>query len=315
MVRGLERNNIQQLLHVARLYYEKNMTQSEIAARIGFSRPTVSRLLEEARSSGVVTITISHPMERIFSLEDELAASFGLEIVRVSDSSAGDSIESIGQAAAQLLAELGGNRMILAVSNGRSIAATVNHMPVLHWEKTTVVQMIGAVGDGLLPEDSPAVCRRMARRIGGTYAQMPVPLVLENPELVRALKREEQISSTLALAQRADIALVGVGATADSEVGRILRPYLTEELTQQILATDAVGHITGHHFNAAGHHVWTPLCERTLALELEALRNIPLRIGVVAGAEKVEAIKGAIAGGYISVLVTDASTARALLQR
>ena len=49
---------IERMVNVARLYYEQNMTQNEIAKELGISRPLVSILLTEARACGVVTITI-----------------------------------------------------------------------------------------------------------------------------------------------------------------------------------------------------------------------------------------------------------------
>ena len=43
-------NNHESLLvHVAQLYYQQNLNQSEISKIVGLSRPTVSRMLEEAR--------------------------------------------------------------------------------------------------------------------------------------------------------------------------------------------------------------------------------------------------------------------------
>ena len=50
---------IERMVNVARLYYEENMTQNEIAKKLGISRPLVSILLTEARACGVVTITIN----------------------------------------------------------------------------------------------------------------------------------------------------------------------------------------------------------------------------------------------------------------
>ena len=51
---------IERLTQVARMYYEQNMNQSEIARALGVSRPLVSVLLSEARECGIVTITINN---------------------------------------------------------------------------------------------------------------------------------------------------------------------------------------------------------------------------------------------------------------
>ena len=57
----------------------------------------------------------------------------------------------------------------------------------------------------------------------------------------------------------------------------------------------------------------TPLSRRTLALPLEDLKRIPTVVGVAAGAEKADAIIGAVRGRIISSLVTDYETAAVIL--
>ena len=57
----------------------------------------------------------------------------------------------------------------------------------------------------------------------------------------------------------------------------------------------------------------TAICERTLCLGLERLADIPLVIGVAAGADKTTAILAALRSGYLSALATDEPTARAVL--
>jgi len=48
-----------QLISVAKMYYEQNLTQNDIAARMGISRPLVSKLLTQARECGIVSITVN----------------------------------------------------------------------------------------------------------------------------------------------------------------------------------------------------------------------------------------------------------------
>ena len=52
---------VERLVEVARMYYEQDRTQSEIAAHYGISRPMVSKLLKTARDTGIVTIRIQAP--------------------------------------------------------------------------------------------------------------------------------------------------------------------------------------------------------------------------------------------------------------
>ena len=51
-----------------------------------------------------------------------------------------------------------------------------------------------------------------------------------------------------------------------------------------------------------------------IGISLESMSKIPIRVGVAHGKEKTEAIKGALKGKLINVLVTDAETARTLIE-
>ena len=59
----------------------------------------------------------------------------------------------------------------------------------------------------------------------------------------------------------------------------------------------------------------TTLENRTIAIDLEVLRNVPERILAAAGHHKVEIIRAVLTSGLAKVLVTDDVTARLLLDR
>jgi DNA-binding transcriptional regulator LsrR (DeoR family) len=56
------------------------------------------------------------------------------------------------------------------------------------------------------------------------------------------------------------------------------------------------------------------LDDRLIAIEWDALRQIPAVVAMAAGLEKRHAILGALRTGVVSVLVTDEATARAVLR-
>ena len=311
---GEEREHIRLILHVARRYYEEGLDQRAIAEDIGYSRPTVSRLLTEARERRIVQFSIAHPVEQALELEAGITARFGLREAAVTSKSVGS--QAVGRLAAQVIADRGGPHSVLALSNGTSVAAVVEEMPSQRWPHSCVIQMVGALGraDSLML-DSPELCRELAARLGGTHRPLPAPIVMSSPAAARAIRREEVVLTTLELASRADIALCGVGAVGPdgASSGAILSHHLTTRVVQELRRGRAVGHISGHYFDAAGKHVKTSLYERLVAMDPRRLGEIDTSIVVAWGHDKVPALHGVLQTGFISTLITDEPTARKLL--
>ena len=315
MCGNLTRNRASLLLEVARMYWDEGLGQTEIARRTGYSRPTISRMLAEARRVGVVTVTVAHPIERLMALEKRLVDAFGLKTARVSEATPGNGSDvgpDVARTAADLLLESCGPHSVIAVSNGRAVAAVVHHTPERSWPSSTAVAMLGSVGESFNTEDGPDVCRNLSLRLGGRFRSLTVPLVFDSLALARAVRKEDQVATTLELAARSDIALTGVG-TVGTSVSPLLRRWMTPDVVRECREHGVVAHLCGHHLDANGRHVHTALCDRTLCLDPDRLRGIPLVVGVAAGPDKVVAIRAALRGGYLSAMVTDETTARAVL--
>ena len=71
--------DILKLVEISRLYYERNLTQADIAKRMNISRPAVSKLLSEARIRGIVRIEIKSPLMSDDSLLRELCEAYRLK--------------------------------------------------------------------------------------------------------------------------------------------------------------------------------------------------------------------------------------------
>ena len=67
-----------QLVAAARLYYESNLTQAQIAQRLNVSRPSVSKMLARARELGIVHIEIRAGDEGKADLLQRLQSKYAL---------------------------------------------------------------------------------------------------------------------------------------------------------------------------------------------------------------------------------------------
>ena len=157
------RRHVDLMLRVARSYYLEDKTQAEIAKEIGYSRPTVSRLLKESRDMGIVHISIGHVLERMRTLEEGLKKKYGLKHARVAEVKHGEDPKVIvPRYSAALFTEICAPDSLITVSNGGAVAATVREIPVLDWPKSNVAQMLGTLSPDNPMTDSPtsAACWR-----------------------------------------------------------------------------------------------------------------------------------------------------------
>ena len=77
------KNKIERLARVARLYYEEDRTQNEIAETMEVSRPLVSRMLREARDLGIVEIRVHAPECDTSTLISRLCQRYNLQGVEI----------------------------------------------------------------------------------------------------------------------------------------------------------------------------------------------------------------------------------------
>jgi len=77
----------------------------------------------------------------------------------------------------------------------------------------------------------------------------------------------------------------------------------------------AVGDVGGLHFDLEGDPACEDFSDRLVSIRRKELLAIPVRLGVAGGEGKVDAILGALRGGYLNVLVTDSVAARKILDR
>ena len=112
------------------------------------------------------------------------------------------------------------------------------------------------------------------------------------------------------MSREVDVALPGIGTTEIEFSSLYLSGLLTEEEVKIIQKNGVVGDIASNYFTLTGNTYKDEFIERMIAISLEDLRRIPVRIGIAGGAAKVNAIVGALNSRLINCLVTDSITAR-----
>jgi DNA-binding transcriptional regulator LsrR (DeoR family) len=137
---------------------------------------------------------------------------------------------------------------------------------------------------------------------------------VESARLARALLEQQDIAAVLRRAAAADVALVGIGATGRGSSALLFnRTYLSPAEIDELPRAGAVGDICGRIFDRDGQPCRVKAMERVIGLDLDAIRQIPLAIGIATGSEKHAAVAAALRGELIHALVTDRDVAEKVL--
>jgi DNA-binding transcriptional regulator LsrR (DeoR family) len=110
------------------------------------------------------------------------------------------------------------------------------------------------------------------------------------------------------------LALVGIGSLNPSRLLASSGNVFTKGELEKLRAQGWVGDSCLRFFDEAGKPVATPLNERVIGMTLGQLKKVQRTVGIAGGKRKFAAIKGALEGKWIHVLITDHVTAQRLLK-
>ena len=300
---------------IAKLYYEYNYTHQQIADLIGWNRVKVTRALQEARQQGIVRITV-HSDEPIFVEEERLLRRrYGLDQVWICPPGHREQADqkvlaTVGAEAVQQLVEADSQ---IAVGVSETLAAIARMVKPSELLPTTTFVPLQGTNPGLVTPPTPSnIAALFAAAFGGNSYALAAPVFTGSPEMLRLLEEDRNVRRAFETAANSDMALVGVGGTAERS-SIILRADLTEGDAEALRDKGAVGDINARFFDIAGEPIETERTALVLGPSLEEFKRIPVRVAAAAGHLKINALRGALNGGLVTSLITDESTARALL--
>jgi deoxyribonucleoside regulator len=302
------------LIRASELYYQQNLSQNAIAEILGTSRPTVSRLLEEARETGIVEITIHNPVKKNADLSKRLRSEFNLRdaIVISGTYSYDEALQKCGMAASQLLHSVLENNMSIGITWG----APMNHFATVlepkEYYNVNIVQMVGCLGTGNPRMDGLELAITISKKLNGTYSNIYAPAFVENEFVHKYLLSEPQIQATLKKALTIDIVVTGIGALDDETSTLHATGYISEEERQTLVSKGCVGHMLARMYDIKGKEV--PIEDKyVISAPLDCLKTPKWTIGISAHPKKTRSVYAAIISGYVNCLVIDESLAKSLL--
>ena len=302
------------LARIAHRWYVDGRTQGAIADEFGLSRPKVQRLLERARSTGVVEIHVEPPLGLDLDLEGLLLEAFRLSEAIVSSrrSDAESQRAGVARSAARYLERRLRDGVVVAVSHGRDIG----EVPRFFRSASSIDCVFASAMGGSPRVDAPTnpneICRALAEKCGGRAESLFAPAYVESLEIRDRLLEQEAVAHALQVAANADVALVGIGGT-DDDCTMVRSGSLSLSEIAELRTQGAVGDVLGNYVDAAGTLIPAPHDSRLIGLSIDDLRRIGSVVAVASGDEKPRAILGALRAGIVDVLIVDEANARAVI--
>ena len=309
-----ENMDVLKLVEISRLYYERDLTQAEIAKRMNISRPAVSKLLSEARLRGIVKIDIKSPLMSDEGLLDELCGVYNLK---------GGLVVPSGSSDEKLLARLIISQAALYIEKllpkvtriglgwgdtiGRLVDELKDHSSV-ESGSGYVCPVVGSAPNDIKWYQTNELARAFAEKTGFRphYLHAPAfPVTLKNKRLFENTVEYQEISKFW---HELEMVILGVGtypsvpdqATA-ARFGNLLREK------------KAVGMLATYYFNCDGNLIQSN-DDIVIRIAPNDLKRIDKAFLVGGGEKKINAVRATLKSGLVNHLITDEKTAQALIE-
>jgi DNA-binding transcriptional regulator LsrR (DeoR family) len=304
------------VIEAAWMYYHDGLNQNEIARSLGVSRATVVNYLQEARERGLIRITMSAEAFTTHSVALQMRETFGLKAAFILPDDGLETDEDIllrvARGAAEWLPQLIEPGDKLGVAWGRTVYEVAEALEQMKTENVTVSQLVGSMATpyGFTAEICSA---HMAHRLGAKCINLHAPAIISDPDLAARLREEPVIARQLEALSHCNKAIFAAGScNPDSHV--VGSGVATREDLDWYVSQGAAAVLCGRFIDAAGRPIPGELDKRMIGVTLDKLLGLDMGLLVSCGDEKVTPMLAAIAGGYVTHIVTNMSAARQMLE-
>ena len=296
------------------LYFIAGHTQDEIAKMLKVSRASAQRLVSLCLAERLITFRLEHPIAACMELAARLKEVFHLASCEVvpTDPAAPLSTAGIAERAAGVLeATLRSEQpTIVALGTGRMVRAAVERVSPIDCPHHEIVSLVGNISTDGSASFYDTV-GRLADRTKARHYPMPLPFLMSSEEERAQMLRISSVARVRAIAAKADLRLIGIGQMDQSAQVHI-DGFVTHEELFEMRRLGAAGEVIGWAFDADGRIIDGGTNRRLTSIP-PVVPAVAQTIGAALGQAKVPAIRAALKGRLINGLITDETTARAIL--
>lgn len=303
------------LARVAWAYYVEGLTQEKVAEKLNATRLRVNKSLSEARRRGLVRITFNTAFAACVELEEALRERFGLQQAYVAPgpSDPSDVQMLVGAALGNVLSEVLADPGVksFGMSWGGTLNIATQFVMALKRPDLEVISVMGGLTRGS-DLNSFEITTRLAKIVGARHSYFTAPLYAGSVASRDTIMQLDVFREIVEKIRAVDAMAMAAG---DLSVRSLLaRDGLPSDTTlEQLIEAGGVGDVLGTVIDAEGRPVDHPINERVIGIGLGDLARIPNVILAAGGDHKVPVLRAVLGLGLINTLVTDETTAAALL--
>jgi deoxyribonucleoside regulator len=303
----------EKLMRTVFLYYSEDLTQQEVAQRMGISRQAVNKYLTEARKKKIIEFKINNPLEINKKLEKKIKEKYKLKDVAIT---AGNYYNDeltrffIALKGVEILKPLLAKECkTVAIAWGRTIYSFINQFPEREvFSDCDVLPLFGATDNTAPYFMINELVRVFAEKIHGTPRFIYLPVSPADREDYFYYTKTYAYKNAMDSWKNIDMAIVGIGDMTKNSTNR--SPYPGEAtIWKELKGHNIVGDICAKYFDASGQFYPSEYGDMLLSIPLECLKKVKQVIALAGGETKIKSIKGALLTKIIDVLVTDEQTA------
>ncbi len=302
------------LYNISKLYYIEKVSQDELARIYKVSRATISRGLKEAEEKEIVKIHIRDISGIKEKLEEKIKNKYKIKNAVVSIVPNNDEKlikRLIGRDAADLVGKLIKDDMSVGIAWGTTLYELVNFLEQRSLKNVKVLDLIGSLGKLFFNIDASELARRFGKNYSATNYFLNSLAVVNSKETRDHLTEEKEIKDVLEMQKSLDLAIISIGSVSlNSSILKNLK--FRKEVLEDIKSKGGVGDICLRFFDRNGNKIKASFDDRIIGIDLEDFKKNKVKVCVSGGLEKLEAIRCALNGKLIDVLVTDSLVAENL---
>ena len=308
----METERMRKLVEVAKMYYEDNMNQSEIAKVLGVSRPLVSIYLSDAKELGIVEIKINSPFEMDNNIMEILCNIYNIKggnlIKGVNSNSMTEKM--IVKAAYEFIKETVNQGDCIGISWGNMIGDVVEFMENQEQKLKldgSVCSLIGNSATANKNYHTDELCRAFGQATGCEPCFALAPAFYETNEDLTSISELDFSSKLQQSWKNVKFALVNIEN----------HPSVPDLATASRFGSKlkyTVGHMVSYYYDKDGNFIESEN-DIVYRIPLDQLKKADVVMGICGCNVTVENLIGALKTGILTHIFVDQKIAQEVVNK